>query len=213
MVGWHHRLNGHGFGWTPGVGDGQGGMACCSPWGCKESDNSEQLNWTEGMCSTAATWLAYVCKRKECFSWSLCCSNWLHVKESVRCSVMSDSLRPHGLKAHQAPLSMDFSRQEYWSGLPFTSPGNLPNPGIKPGSLALQADSLPSEPPGKPPFCSSYFFLKFNVTLIARTLSWNIFSGHQTKYSLLGFFDQKKDNDQNLATPLFSFLSYFFLEP
>ena len=46
------------------------------------------------------------------------------------------------LVAHQAPLSMGFSRQEYWSGLPFPSPGDLPNPGIKPGSLALQADSL-----------------------------------------------------------------------
>ena len=46
----------------------------------------------------------------------------------------------------QAPLSMGFSRQEYWSGLPFPSPGDLPNPGIKPGSPALQADSLPSEP-------------------------------------------------------------------
>ena len=45
---------------------------------------------------------------------------------------------------------MAFSRQEYWSGLPFPSPGNLPNPGIEPGSPALQADSLPSEPPGKP---------------------------------------------------------------
>ena len=45
-------------------------------------------------------------------------------------------------------LSMEFSRQEYWSGLPFLSPGDLPDPGIKPGSLALQADSLPSEPPG-----------------------------------------------------------------
>ena len=43
---------------------------------------------------------------------------------------------------------MGFSRQEYWSGLPCSSPGNLPNPGIKPGSPALQADSLPSEPPG-----------------------------------------------------------------
>ena len=43
MVGWHHRLNGHGFGWTPGAGDGQGGLACCSPWGCKESDVTEQL--------------------------------------------------------------------------------------------------------------------------------------------------------------------------
>ena len=53
--------------------------------------------------------------------------------------------------AHQAPLSMEFSRQEYWSGLPFLSPKDLPNPGIEPMSLALQADSLPSEPPGKPP--------------------------------------------------------------
>ena len=45
---------------------------------------------------------------------------------------------------------MGFSRQEYWSGLPFPSPGDLPNPGIEPGSLALQADSLPSVPLGKP---------------------------------------------------------------
>ena len=50
--------------------------------------------------------------------------------------------------AHQAPPSMEFSRQEYWSGLPFPSPGNLPNPGFEPGSPALRADSLPSEPPG-----------------------------------------------------------------
>ena len=52
--------------------------------------------------------------------------------------------------AHQAPLSMRFSRQEYWSGLPCTPPGDLPNPGINPGPPALQADSLPAEPPGKP---------------------------------------------------------------
>ena len=45
---------------------------------------------------------------------------------------------------------MEFSRQEYWSGLPFPSPGHLPNPGIKPRSPALQADSLPAEPQGKP---------------------------------------------------------------
>ena len=49
--------------------------------------------------------------------------------------------------AYQAPPSMKFSRQEYWSGLPFPSPGDLPNPGIEPGSPALQADALPSEPP------------------------------------------------------------------
>ena len=52
--------------------------------------------------------------------------------------------------AHQAPLSMGFSRQEYWSGLPFPSPGDLPDPGIEPRSPTLQADALTSEPPGKP---------------------------------------------------------------
>ena len=47
MVGWYHQLNGHEFGWTLGVGDGQGGLACCSSWGCKESDTAKWLNWTE----------------------------------------------------------------------------------------------------------------------------------------------------------------------
>ena len=51
---------------------------------------------------------------------------------------------------HQVLLSVEFSRQEYWSGVPFPSPGNLPDPGIQPRSPALQADSLLSEPPGKP---------------------------------------------------------------
>ena len=50
---------------------------------------------------------------------------------------------------YQAPQSMDFSRQEYWSGLPFLSPGDLPDPGIEPGSPALEAHTLLSEPPGK----------------------------------------------------------------
>ena len=61
---------------------------------------------------------------------------------------MSNSLQPH----EQAPLFMGFSRQEYWRGLPFSSPGDLPDPGIEPSSPTLQADSLPSEPPEKPPF-------------------------------------------------------------
>ena len=43
MVGWHHQLNGHGFGWTLGVGDGQGGLVCCDSWGCKESDTTEPM--------------------------------------------------------------------------------------------------------------------------------------------------------------------------
>ena len=51
MVGWHHQHNGHGFGWTPGVGDGQGGLACCGSWSHKESDTTERLNWTERLYS------------------------------------------------------------------------------------------------------------------------------------------------------------------
>ena len=47
MIWWHHRLNGHGFGWTLGVGDGQGCLACCGSWSHEESDRTEQLNWTE----------------------------------------------------------------------------------------------------------------------------------------------------------------------
>ena len=49
MAGWHHRLNGHEFEWTPGAGDGQGGLACCISWGCNELDMTERLNWTELM--------------------------------------------------------------------------------------------------------------------------------------------------------------------
>ena len=57
---------------------------------------------------------------------------------------------PVDYSLHQAPLSMGFSRPEYWSGFPFLSPGHLPNPGIEPGSPTLEADALTSEPPGKP---------------------------------------------------------------
>ena len=49
MVGWHHRHNEHGFGWTPGVGEGQGGLACCYLWDHKEWDTTERLNWTEDL--------------------------------------------------------------------------------------------------------------------------------------------------------------------
>ena len=62
MVGWHHQHSGHGFGWTPGVGDGQRELACCSSWGCKESDTTEQLNWTDSILkSRDITLLTKVC--------------------------------------------------------------------------------------------------------------------------------------------------------
>ena len=81
MVGWHHQLNGHEFEQAPGVGDGQGSLVCCSPWGRKELDTTEWLNWLT-----------------------------------------------------EAPLSIGFFSQEYWSGLTFSPPGDLPNPEIKPMS-------------------------------------------------------------------------------
>ena len=72
--------------------------------------------------------------------------------------------------ARQAPLSMGFSRQEYWSGLPFPSAGDLPGPGIEPRSPALQADALTSEPPGKTPVYNGgrvrVLHLNFNISFV-----------------------------------------------
>ena len=68
--------------------------------------------------------------------------------------------------AYQAPLSMGFSRQEYWNGLPFLSPGDLPDPEIKPGSPALQADALQSQPPGKPRLLLTTLVLSDSMGLI-----------------------------------------------
>ena len=79
------------------------------------------------------------------------------MKEKVSRTVVSDSAIPR-TAACPAPLSVELSRQQYWSVLPFPSPGDLPNLGIKPGSPALQADALPSEPPGKPTGFKSKFY-------------------------------------------------------
>ena len=92
--------------------------------------------------------------------------------------------------AHQAPLSMGFSRQEYWTGLPFPSPGDLPDPGIEPRSPALQADSLPTELQGKP---LSLFYFIF----------WNLYLSHI--YELLCSFSLKKQNYMH-----FNASSFFF---
>ena len=83
-------------------------------------------------------------------------------------SVVSDSFVTPWTVEHQTPLSMEFSRQEYWSGLPFPSPGDLPDPGIEPRSPALQADSLPTEPPGKN---CILFFLDLHPILASQMLS------------------------------------------
>ena len=74
MAGWHHRLDGHEFGWTPGFDDGQGGLACCGSWGRKESDMTEWLKWTElgaGFCSRREG-CRNKQKRRGSYSWEAC---------------------------------------------------------------------------------------------------------------------------------------------
>ena len=61
MAGWHHWLDGHESEWTPGVGDGQGGLACCDSWGCKESSTTERLNWTELIVSMYPNYGIFLC--------------------------------------------------------------------------------------------------------------------------------------------------------
>ena len=77
---------------------------------------------------------------------------------------------------------MEFSRQEYWSGLPFPSPGDLPDPGIEPGSPALQADALLSEPPGligdSKPFLFTYFRLSWGFLAVHRLSLVTASGGH-----------------------------------
>ena len=80
MVGWHHSLNGHESEWTPRVGDGQGGLVCCSPWGCKDLDTTEWLIWTELMSSdleyfkkfVLQTYWPFVCLFREMFIQIFC---------------------------------------------------------------------------------------------------------------------------------------------
>ena len=89
-------------------------------------------------------------------------------------SVVSNSMRPHGSQHTRPPCPWGFSRQEYCSGLPFPSPGDLPYPGLKPRSPALQANSLPTEPLVKPPNChyktSNFVHPVYQQTYLENTL-------------------------------------------
>ena len=127
--------------------------------GCKESDTTERLTFPFFLCQSLHSILKYKHAPHIFFILSsldghLSCLHILACISESEVKVKSLSrvrlfVTPWTV-AYQAPLSMGFSRQEYWSGLPFPSPGHLPNPGIKPGSPTLEADTLTSEPPGKP---------------------------------------------------------------
>ena len=101
--------------------------------------------------------------KQRCLSQMLCVLRMvMFVCVCARCHVQLSFVTLSTI-AHQAPLPIEFSRQEYWSGLPFPPPGDLPNPGIEPtspASPALQVYSLPTEPPGKP---HSVFLVTYNL--------------------------------------------------
>ena len=113
MAGWHHRLHGHEFGWTPEVCDGQGGLECCNSWDCKESDTTEQLNWPDShphQCisssslwqqSTHPLWLTST------FCLFSICSHWN--KSSLKAdlgSVLFSDLYPHNLASIRYPIEV-----------------------------------------------------------------------------------------------------------
>ena len=94
---------------------------------------------------------------------------------SVSHSIVSQLFETPWTAACQAPLSMGFSRQEYWSGLPFPSPGDLPDLGIETGSPTLHADSLLSEPPGKlPVLCSCILIVIYNIISLQQMIEGSI---------------------------------------
>ena len=117
-----------------------------SPWGCKESDTTERLHF-HFHDQTINKYCVMLCGLPVTFPnlISFNPNSFMKVK-SLSCVRL---FAVPWTAAHQAPPPMGFSWQEYWSGLSFPSPGDLPNPGIKPRSPALQADALTSEPPGK----------------------------------------------------------------
>ena len=111
MAGWHHRLDGREFEWTPGVDDGQGGMACCNSWGCKELDTTERLNWTELIHKMRnILWMQLTLMNYHCHLGPISNTSLMYA-----CSVVSDSVKLSTV-ALQASLSMGFSRKEYGNG-------------------------------------------------------------------------------------------------
>ena len=114
-------------------------------WGAEERTSyleSEEPQWSPAILPLAVT----LDKSKVTPPSVKCIKVKVKVKSLSRAQLFATSWTI----AYQAPQSMGFSRQEYWSGLPFPSPGDLPNPGIEPGSPALQTDALLSAPLGKP---------------------------------------------------------------
>ena len=138
MAGWHHRLDGYKFEWSPGVGDGQGGLACCNSWGCKESDMTEWLNWTEYHTKYFCLLLIYL----------LCCSNNLVVDVVYTLSCVQLFCHPvdcglPGSTVH----GISQARILEWIAISFLRGSS--QLGIEPISPAFAGRFFTTEPPGK----------------------------------------------------------------
>ena len=131
MVGWHHKLDGHEFEQALGVGDWQRSLACCSPWGRKESDMTEHLNWTELVSSLNVSWVG-----------STRCSTMEYLL-LFSCWVVSDSFMTAETVTHQSPLSWDFLGKNTGVGCHFLLQGSFPTQGLNPSLLHWQAGFLP----------------------------------------------------------------------
>ena len=126
VVGGHHWPNEHKFEQTQVDSEGQGCLACCSPW---DQSQTQLSDWT--------TTLKNIQDNKKIKWLSKLCSEPERARKEKKVKLLSRVqlfVTPWTV-ACEAPLSMEFSRQEYWSGLPFSSPGDLPDPGIEPGLL------------------------------------------------------------------------------
>ena len=129
MAGWHHQLDGREFEWTPGVGDGQGGLTCCDSWGRKELDMTEWLNSTELNENEPFDQNCYVClfiiyisslsyHHSQFSYWGLCICPFIYLNRLLlfSCFRHVQLFMTPWTVAQQTPLSRGFSRQEYWSG-------------------------------------------------------------------------------------------------
>ena len=126
------------------IGEGNGNPLQCS---CLENPRDSRARWT-AICGVAQSrrQLKRLSSSSSNPALNCSCFHWLQSGKKVKSLSCVQLFVAPWTVSHQASLSMGFSRQEYWSRLLFPSPGDLPNPGIKPGSLAFQADALPSEP-------------------------------------------------------------------
>ena len=172
MVGWHHQLNGHEFEQASEIGDGQGGLVCCSPWGLKELDMTERLSCVELMPSKLkmTVLVLFMCtylynRKKKSLRKIQFRTFQTRLEDRILQNLFSKPVwKDHGLLATQLCPTLCDPRDCNPASLlcPYNSPskntrvgshsllqGIFPKQGSNPGSPTLQADSLPSEPPGK----------------------------------------------------------------